>query len=77
MARYGTGNPNDSSMTTVLPRVPQSMLAARRLIEAGVRVVTLNYEQMGLRGCPHNAIFNREKEDFPTLRPPLPQRPHQ
>jgi hypothetical protein len=53
------------------------MLAARRLIEAGVRVVTLNYEQMGLRGCPHNAIFNREKEDFPTLRPPLPQRPHQ
>ena len=32
------------------PRVPQSLLVARRLIEAGVRVVTLNYSKWDWHG---------------------------
>jgi hypothetical protein len=52
--RYGSG-------------VPQSMLAARRLIEAGVRVVTLNYSKWDWHGGPGNSIFKREAEDFPVF----------
>ena len=32
------------------PRVPQSLLMARRLIEAGARVVTLNYSKWDWHG---------------------------
>ncbi|MFN7767768.1 MAG: DUF1501 domain-containing protein, partial [Planctomycetaceae bacterium] len=42
VARYGTGNPNIMMDGNGAPRVPQSLLAARRLIEAGVRYVSLN-----------------------------------
>ena len=49
------------------PRVPQSLLMARRLIEAGVRVVTLNYSKWDWHGGAGNSIFKREKEDFPAL----------
>ncbi|WP_020471280.1 DUF1501 domain-containing protein [Zavarzinella formosa] len=65
--RYGVGNPkiiidNDGS-----PRVPQSMLMARRLIEAGARVVTLNYSKWDWHGGKGNEIFKREAEDFPLF----------
>lgn len=55
------------------PRVPQSMLMARRLIEAGARVVTLNYSKWdwhggkNAEGRPDNSIFTREKEEFPVF----------
>src|SRR5438552_292431 len=39
--RYGTGNPSVMMDGNGAPRVPQSLLMARRLIEAGARVVTL------------------------------------
>jgi hypothetical protein len=45
VARYGTGNPNVFIDENGAPRVPQSLLLARRLVEAGVRVVTLNYSK--------------------------------
>jgi len=67
VARYGTGNPNVFIDDNGAPRVPQSMLAARRLIEAGVRVVTLNYSKWDWHGGSYNTIFNREKEDFPIF----------
>jgi uncharacterized protein (DUF1501 family) len=43
------------------------MLVARRLIEAGVRVVTLNYSKWDWHGGPGNSIFKREAEDFPDF----------
>jgi uncharacterized protein (DUF1501 family) len=55
------------------PRVPQSMLLARRLVEAGARVVTLNYSKWdwhggrNVEGRADNSIFVREQEDFPIF----------
>ncbi len=67
VARYGTGNPTIMIDGNGAPRVPQSMLMARRLIEAGVRVVTLNYSKWDWHGGSYNTIFNREREDFPIF----------
>jgi hypothetical protein len=71
--RYGTGDPTIFMDGNGAPRVPQSMLLARRLVEAGVRVVTLNYSKWdwhgGLmaEGRKDNRIFTREEEDFPVF----------
>ena len=43
------------------------MLMARRLVEAGARVVTLNYSKWDWHGAFDGTIFNREKEDFPIF----------
>jgi hypothetical protein len=67
VARYGTGDPTKFIDGNGAPRVPQSMLMARRLIEAGARVVTLNYSKWDWHGRPYDTIFNREKEDFPIF----------
>jgi hypothetical protein len=67
VARYGTGNPNIFMDDNGAPRVPQSLLMARRLIEAGARVVTLNYSKWDWHGGANNSIFKREAEDFPVL----------
>jgi hypothetical protein len=71
--RYGTGDPKIFMDSNGAPRVPQSMLMARRLIEAGVRVVTLNYSKwdwhggLNVEGRANNSIFLREQEDFPIF----------
>jgi len=65
--RYGTGNPKVFIDDNGAPRVPQSMLMARRLIEAGARVVTLNYSKWDWHGGANNSIFKREAEDFPIF----------
>lgn len=67
IARYGTGNPTVFIDGNGAPRVPQSLLMARRLIEAGVRVVTLNYSKWDWHGGSYNTIFKREEEDFPIF----------
>ncbi len=67
VARYGTGDPKIFMDENGAPRVPQSLLMARRLVEAGVRVVTLNYSKWDWHGGENNSIFKREKEDFPAL----------
>ena len=67
VARYGTGNPKKFMDGNGAPRVPQSLLVARRLIEAGVRVVTLNYSKWDWHGGKNNSVFKREGEDFPVL----------
>jgi hypothetical protein len=73
VARYGTGDPKIHMDGNGAPRVPQSMLMARRLIEAGARVVTLNYSKWdwhggrNAEGRADNSIFLREKEDFPVF----------
>jgi hypothetical protein len=65
--RYGTGDPKVFMDENGAPRVPQSLLMARRLIEAGARVVTLNYSKWDWHGGPNNSIFKREAEDFPVF----------
>lgn len=71
--RYGTGNPKVFMDGNGAPRVPQSLLMARRLIEAGARVVTLNYSKwdwhggLNAEGRKNNSIFLREEEDFPVF----------
>jgi hypothetical protein len=73
VARYGTGDPTVMIDSNGAPRVPQSLLMARRLIEAGARVVTLNYSKWDWHGGTNaegrkdNSIFTREKEDFPIF----------
>ena len=73
VARYGTGNPTIMMDGNGAPRVPQSLLMARRLIEAGARVVTLNYSKwdwhggLNVEGRANNSIFLREQEDFPIF----------
>ena len=71
--RYGTGDPKMFMDGNGAPRVPQSLLMARRLIEAGARVVTLNYSKWDWHGGKNaegradNSIFLREAEDFPVF----------
>ena len=65
--RYGTGNPKIFMDENGAPRVPQSLLMARRLIEAGARVVTLNYSKWDWHGGSYGTIFKREAEDFPVF----------
>ena len=65
--RYGTGDPTVFMDGNGAPRVPQSLLIARRLIEAGARVVTLNYSKWDWHGGSYGTIFNREAEDFPVF----------
>jgi Protein of unknown function (DUF1501) len=65
--RYGTGDPKVFMDGNGAPRVPQSLLMARRLIEAGARVVTLNYSKWDWHGGANNSIFQREAEDFPPF----------
>lgn len=73
VARYGTGDPTVFMDSNGAPRVPQSLLLARRLIEAGARVVTLNYSKWdwhggtNTEGRANNSIFVREAEDFPIF----------
>ena len=67
VARYGTGDPTKMMDGNGAPRVPQSFLAARRLIEAGARVVTVNYSKWDWHGGANNSIFKREREDFPVF----------
>jgi hypothetical protein len=73
VARYGTGDPRVFMDGNGAPRVPQSLLMARRLVEAGARVVTLNYSKWdwhggsNTEGRANNSIFLREGEDFPIF----------
>jgi hypothetical protein len=73
VARYGTGDETIKIDFNGAPRVPQSLLMARRLVEAGCRVVTVNYSKWdwhggkNAEGRPDNNIFGREREDFPVF----------
>ncbi|MGD9646889.1 MAG: DUF1501 domain-containing protein [Pirellulales bacterium] len=62
--RYGTGDPKVFIDDNGAPRVPQSFLAARRLVEAGARVVTVNYSKWDWHGHPYGSCFDRCREDL-------------
>lgn len=67
VARYGTGDEKIHMDGNGAPRVPQSFLLARRLVEAGCRVVTVNYSKWDWHGGGERPIFEREREDFPPF----------
>ncbi|MFO0870904.1 MAG: DUF1501 domain-containing protein [Pirellulales bacterium] len=60
--RYGTGNPNQPKGDGA-PRVPQNLLLARRLVEAGARVVTVNYSFWDW----HGQNFRNAREELPVF----------
>jgi hypothetical protein len=60
--RYGKGNPNQPKGDGA-PRVPQNLLLARRLVEAGVRVVTVNYSFWDW----HGQNFRNAREELPVF----------
>jgi hypothetical protein len=66
-ARYGTGNTKVRIDGNGAPRVPQNFLTARRLVEAGARVVTVNYSKWDWHGSSYGTIFNRQREDLPVF----------
>jgi hypothetical protein len=59
--RYGAGNPGFKDDSA--PRVTENFLVARRLIEAGARVVSLNFSRWDW----HNDNFKQGREEFPML----------
>ena len=62
LERYGQGDPTKPKGDGA-PRVPQNLLAARRLIEAGARVVTVNYSFWDW----HGNNFKQAKEELPIF----------
>ncbi len=60
--RYGSGDENKPKGDGA-PRVPQNFLVARRLVEAGVRVVTINYSFWDW----HGNNFRAAAEEFPIF----------
>jgi hypothetical protein len=61
IARYGKGNPEFHADGA--PRMNENFLIARRLVEAGARVVSLNFSRWDW----HGGNFDRCREDLPRL----------
>ncbi|PHS11531.1 MAG: hypothetical protein COA78_09555 [Blastopirellula sp.] len=61
IARYGKGDP--VFRADGAPKVSENFLVARRLVEAGARVVSLNFSRWDW----HGGNFKRGREDFPML----------
>jgi hypothetical protein len=59
--RYGTGNPAYNADSA--PRVTENLLVARRLVEAGARVVSLNFSRWDW----HGNNFGEGRAEFPML----------
>jgi hypothetical protein len=59
--RYGKGNPAYNADSA--PRVTENLLVARRLIESGARVVSLNFSRWDW----HNDNFGQGRTEFPLL----------
>ncbi len=64
LARYGTNDPQYSRDGA--PKMVENFCIARRLVEAGARVVTLNFSRWDWHG-PDGKNFVRAREDFPLL----------
>jgi hypothetical protein len=62
IARYGSAD-ETKPKGDAAPRVPQNFLVARRLVEAGARVVTVNYSFWDW----HGENFRHAKEEFPIF----------
>jgi hypothetical protein len=65
--RYGRGSPQPAGYGDAGPLLNDYFLAARRLVEAGVRVVTLSYGRWDWHGKPHGTTFENARHHLPML----------
>src|SRR5262249_44062205 len=65
--RYGRGSPKPAGFGDAGPLLNDYFLAARRLVEAGARVVTLAYGRWDWHGKPHGTTFENARNHLPML----------
>jgi hypothetical protein len=65
--RYGRGSPKPAGYGDAGPLLNDYFLAARRLVEAGVRVVTLAYGRWDWHGKPYGTTFENARDHLPML----------
>ncbi len=65
--RYGRGSPKPAGYGDAGPLLNDYFLAARRLVEAGVRVVTLSYGRWDWHGKPYGTNFENARDHLPML----------
>src|SRR4029079_4030684 len=65
--RYGRGSKEPAGYGDAGPLLNDYFLAARRLIEAGVRVVSLAYGRWDWHGRPHGTNFDNARDHLPAL----------
>ena len=65
--RYGRGAPENAGYGDAGPLMNDYLLASRRLVEAGARVVTLAYGRWDWHGRPHGTNFENARDHFPVL----------
>lgn len=65
--RYGYGSPEPAGYGDAGPLLNTYFLTARRLIEAGVRCVTLAYGRWDWHGIPHGTTFENARHHLPML----------
>ena len=65
--RYGRGSAEPAGFGDAGPLLNDYFLAARRLVEAGTRVVTLSYGRWDWHGKPHGTNFENARHHLPRL----------
>lgn len=65
--RYGRGSAEPAGYGDAGPLLNDYFLAARRLVEAGARCVTLAYGRWDWHGQPHGTTFENARHHFPML----------
>ena len=65
--RYGRGSSKPAGYGDAGPLLNDYFLAARRLVEAGARVVTLAYGRWDWHGLPYGTNFSNAREHLPML----------
>jgi hypothetical protein len=65
--RYGRGSPEPAGFGDAGPLLNDYFLAARRLVEAGARVVSLAYGRWDWHGKPHGTNFENARNHLPML----------
>jgi uncharacterized protein (DUF1501 family) len=65
--RYGRGSNEPAGYGDAGPLMNDYFLAARRLVEAGVRVVSLAYGRWDWHGRPHGTNFDNARDHLPLL----------
>jgi uncharacterized protein (DUF1501 family) len=65
--RYGYGSPEPAGYGDAGPLLNTYFLTARRLVEAGVRCVTLAYGRWDWHGQPHGTTFENARHHMPML----------
>lgn len=65
--RYGRGASENAGYGDAGPLMNDYLLAARRLVEAGARVVTLGYGRWDWHGRPHGTNFENARDHLPIF----------